>query len=97
MMWSRAPQPIVPSRQRRPRRRRRHRDPPITWNGITLYGTIDIGIAYLSHGAPLRPTYGAGLPFNLSSYSNHPLTSLAPNGLSQSKIGLSGVEPLGVR
>jgi predicted porin len=70
--------------------------PPITWNGITLYGTIDIGVAYLSHGAPLSPTYGAGLPFNLSSYSNHPITSLAPNGLSQSKIGLSGVEPLGV-
>jgi predicted porin len=69
---------------------------PITWNGITLYGTIDIGVAYLSHGAPLSPTYGAGLPFTLSSYSNHSITSLAPNGLSQSKIGISGVEPLGV-
>src|SRR3981081_4509862 len=69
---------------------------PITWNGITLYGTIDIGVASLSHGAPLPPTFGAGFPFNLSNYSNHPITSLAPNGLSQSKIGLSGVEPLGV-
>lgn len=69
---------------------------PITWNGITLYGTIDVGVAYLSHGAPLSPTYGPGLPFVVQNFSNHPLTSLAPNGLSQSKIGLSGVEPLGV-
>lgn len=69
---------------------------PLTWNGITLYGTIDAGIAYLSHGAPLSPTYAAGLPFILSNYSNHPITSLAPNGLSQSRLGISGVEPLGV-
>jgi predicted porin len=69
--------------------------PPITWNGITLYGTIDIGVAHLSHGSPLSQTYTAGLPFVLQSFSNHPITSLAPGGLSQSKVGLSGVEPLG--
>ena len=69
---------------------------PISWNGITLYGTIDVGVAYLSHGAGLSQTYGPGLPFVVQNFSNHPLTSLAPNGLSQSKIGLSGVEPLGV-
>lgn len=68
----------------------------LSWNGITLYGTIDVGVAYVSHGAPLSPTYGPGLPFTLSSYSNHPITSLAPNGLSQSRVGLSGVEALGV-
>jgi len=70
--------------------------PALTWNGITLYGTVDVGVAYVSHGAPLSPTYGPGLPFTLQNYSNHPITSLAPNGLSQSRIGLSGVEPLGV-
>src|SRR4051794_37099241 len=62
----------------------RSKDPApqsLSWNGITLYGTIDVGIAYVSHGAPLSPTYGPGLPFTLSSYSNHPITSLAPNGL----------------
>ena len=70
--------------------------PTFTWNGITLYGTIDIGVAYLNHGAPLSPTYAPGLPFVLSNYSNHPITSLAPNGLSQSRLGVSGVEPLGL-
>jgi predicted porin len=70
--------------------------PPLTWKGITLYGIVDAGVAYISHGAPLSPTYGPGLPFTLQSYSNHPITSVAPNGLSQSRIGISGVEPLGV-
>jgi len=68
----------------------------LTWNGITLYGTVDVGVAYVSHGAPLSATYGPGLPFTLQSYSNHPITSVAPNGLSQSRVGLSGIEPLGV-
>jgi predicted porin len=67
----------------------------LTWNGITLYGTVDVGVAYISHGAPLSPTYGPGLPFTLQSYSNHPITSVAPNGLSQSRVGITGLKPLG--
>lgn len=70
--------------------------PPLTWHGVTLYGTVDVGLAHLTHGAPLSPTYGPSLPFVLQSYSNRPITSVASNGLSQSKLGLSGVEPLGV-
>jgi hypothetical protein len=30
-----------------------------------------------------------------SGRHNHPITSLAPDGLSKSKIGLAGVEPAG--
>jgi hypothetical protein len=25
-------------------------DTSLTWNGITLYGTVDIGVAYQNHG-----------------------------------------------
>ena len=25
---------------------------PLTWNGITLFGTIDAGVGYVSHGLP---------------------------------------------
>jgi predicted porin len=70
-------------------------DDSLTWNGLTLYGTVDIGIAHLDHGAPLSATYGPGLPFLLQKFNNQPITSIAPNGLSQSRIGLSGVEPVG--
>jgi predicted porin len=74
---------------------RKHRETPaLTYAGITLYGTVDLGIAYLSHGAPLSSSWGPGLPYFVQNYSNHSITSVAGNGLSQSKVGLSGVEPL---
>jgi predicted porin len=67
----------------------------LTWNGITLYGVIDVGIAHLSHGAPPSSTYGPGVPYVVQSYSNRSMTTVAGNGLGQSKLGLSGSEPLG--
>jgi hypothetical protein len=27
---------------------------PLTWNGITLYGSIDIGAGYQTHGVPFN-------------------------------------------
>lgn len=69
--------------------------PPLTFHGITLYGTVDVGVAYLSHGAPLSATYGPGLPFTIQKFSNRSTYSLAENGLSQSKIGVAIDEPLG--
>jgi predicted porin len=67
----------------------------LTFHGVTLYGTVDMGLAYLSHGAPLSAYYGPGLPFLVQKFSNRPITSVAGNGLSQSKIGLVGAERLG--
>ena len=75
--------------------RKRKETPALTYAGITLYGTVDVGVAYMTHGAPLSQTWGPGLPYFIQNFSNHSLVSAAPNGLSQSKVGLSGVEPLG--
>ena len=69
--------------------------PSLTWFGVTLYGVVDVGLAHLSHGAPASNTYGPGLPYIVQNFSNSSITSVAGNGLSQSKLGLSGVEPLG--
>ena len=70
-------------------------DEALTLFGVTLYGTVDIGVAHLDHGAPLSATYAPGLPFLLQKFNNKPITSIAPNGLSQSRIGVSAVEPIG--
>jgi predicted porin len=67
---------------------------PLTWHGITLYGTVDIGVEYVSHGAPVSQTWGPGLPSFIQNFSNHSILSVNGNGLSQSKIGISGVEPI---
>ena len=88
--------PTPPNRSTEPTDERKRKEvPSLTFGGITLYGTIDLGIAYLSHGAPLSPTWGPGLPYFVQSYSNRSILTIGGNGLSQSKIGLSGVEPLG--
>jgi predicted porin len=88
-----APAPVNQGTEATDERKRRE-TPALTYAGITLYGTVDMGIAYLSHGAPLSSSWGPGLPYFVQNYSNHSITSIAGNGLSQSKVGLSGVEPL---
>ena len=32
----------------------------LTWNGITLYGIVDVGLQYQSHGVPISPYFPAG-------------------------------------
>ncbi|HEY0748793.1 MAG TPA: porin [Steroidobacteraceae bacterium] len=73
---------------------KRKETPALTYAGITLYGTLDIGVEYVSHGAPLSQLWGPGLPSFIQSFSNRSITSVNGSGLSQNKIGLSGVEPL---
>ncbi|HEX3895449.1 MAG TPA: porin [Rudaea sp.] len=67
-------------------------DQSLTWNGITLYGTYDIGVAYQSHGAPLSQDFYPGLQYLLGKSSDKSQTSIAPSGLSQSKVGIRGKE-----
>jgi predicted porin len=69
-------------------------DTSLTWNGITLYGTVDVGIAYQNHGAPRSQDFYPTLQYMIGSSSNKSISSVASNGLSQSKIGVRGVEPL---
>ncbi|MDR3388467.1 MAG: porin [Rudaea sp.] len=69
-------------------------DGSLTWNGITLYGTVDIGVAYQTHGTPLSQDFYPGLEYLIAKNSNKSITSVAPNGLSQSKIGVKGKEDL---
>jgi len=68
---------------------------PLTWYGVTLYGTIDVGGGWQSHGAPFSPIYTTGASYLIQKMNRKPLWSLAPNGLSQSNIGIKATEPLG--
>ena len=67
---------------------------PLTWNGITLYGTIDTGGGYQTHGVPFNGAYPNGVEHLISKNSNAPLYSGMPNGLGQSHIGVKGMEPI---
>jgi predicted porin len=69
-------------------------DSSLTWNGITLYGIVDIGLQYLTHGAPISDYFPAGTSSIIQKNSNASVTGLTPSNLSQSRIGLSGLEPI---
>ena len=66
---------------------------PLTWNGITLYGTIDAGVSWRSHGAPFNGTSAVGVDYLIQKYSRGSRWDLGSNALSQSNIGIKGNEP----
>ncbi|MDB5575924.1 MAG: hypothetical protein JWR80_1100, partial [Bradyrhizobium sp.] len=66
---------------------------PLTWDGITVYGTIDAGVSWRSHGAPFSGTSAVGVDYLVQKYSRSPRWDLGPNGLTQSNIGIKGDKP----
>ncbi|WP_051397209.1 porin [Bradyrhizobium elkanii] len=62
----------------------------LTWNGITLYGAVDLSLSYLDHAQPLSSTYGAGVNYLISRNSNGQYLGVTGNALSSSFIGLKG-------
>jgi predicted porin len=69
-------------------------DGGLTWKGITLYGIIDAAVQYETHGAPFNDYFISGGSDIVQKNSNNPVFGLTSNGLSQSRIGLQGNEPL---
>jgi predicted porin len=69
-------------------------DETLTWHGITLYGLVDIGLQYDDHGAPFSDYHPAGSSNIVQKDSRQSVFGATPSNLSQSRIGLKGVEPL---
>jgi predicted porin len=67
----------------------------LTWHGITVYGTIDAGVGWQSHGAPFSPWSATGASYLIQRMNRSPMFGLAPNALTQSAIGIKGTEPIG--
>lgn len=69
-------------------------DDSLTWHGITLYGVIDIGLQYDTHGAPFTP-YRPSASGNIVRQNSHqPVLGLTPSNMGQSRVGLQGIESL---
>jgi predicted porin len=69
-------------------------DQSLTWNGITLYGVIDMDFQYETHGAPFSNYFISGGSDIVQRNSNNAVSGFTSNGMSQSRIGLQGSEPL---
>jgi Carboxypeptidase regulatory-like domain len=66
-------------------------DCALTWHGITLYGTYDVGVGWVSHGLPENGyNYEGESLVNRNGYQHRFL--IAPNNLSQTGFGIRGKE-----
>jgi len=73
---------------------------PLTWNGVTFYGTVDIGGSYMTHGAPFDPNFPTGVPYVIGGGGTGATGRLsglflAPNAMSQSNAGFKVKEAIG--
>jgi hypothetical protein len=64
----------------------------LAYYGITVYGAIDMGGGYDTHGTPFNQNIITGSEELIQKNSNKALWVLAPGGLSQSNIGIKGNE-----
>ena len=69
-------------------------DAPLTMYGVTVYGTVDVGISNQTHGADYNADFPTAVNELMSNNSNNSKTYLTPNGMEQSKFGIKGSEEL---
>jgi predicted porin len=67
-------------------------DCPLSAYGITVYGQIDVGAGYSSHGVPFNPDYNNGVQELVNKLSKNPIWQFVPNGLGQSNVGIKARE-----
>ncbi len=69
-------------------------DCKLSYYGITLYGVVDLGVGWESHGAALNPGLISGVQELIGKSGNKAMWLATPGGLSQSQIGVHVNEPL---
>jgi len=67
---------------------------PLSYKGITLYGTIDMGVGYETHGTALNAVYPTGVEELISKNSQGGRWLLTPGGISQSNVGIKLAEAI---
>jgi predicted porin len=67
---------------------------PLSAHGLTLYGAIDVGGGYETHGAPLNGDAKTGVSELITKVNNQPLWQGVPSGLTASNFGVSMKEQI---
>jgi predicted porin len=66
-------------------------DCTLTWHGVTVYGTYDVGAGWVSHGLPQNPYNYEGSSL-VNRNANGSRFLVEPNNLSQTGLGIRGKE-----
>jgi len=69
-------------------------DTGLSYRGITLYGVVDLGVQYQTHGALISDYFSGGSGEIIQRYDVQSILGVTPSNLTQSKLGLSGIEPI---
>ena len=72
---------------------------PLTWYGVTFFGTVDMGGTYQTHGTPFDRNFPTGASYLLGAGGTGATNrnagfGLGPNALSQSEVGVKVFEPI---
>lgn len=67
---------------------------PLSYAGVTLYGTVDAGYGYETNGAKFNAQYPNGVNELVSAVNHGAKWQGTPNALSQSNIGIKWSEPV---
>ena len=72
----------------------------LSWYGVRVYGTIDVGGTYQTHGTPFDPNHPVGASYLLGNSATNAVGrtagfGLGPNAMSQSNVGVRWLEPVG--
>ena len=68
-------------------------DGPLTFCGITIFGTVDAGVGWVSHGLPENGQNYEGESL-INKFTNHPYFGVAQNNLQQTTLGMKGEQEL---
>jgi predicted porin len=69
-------------------------DEALSWHGITVYGVVDLGFQYQTHGAPASDYIAYSTEPVIQKNSNGSVSALTSSPLSWSRLGIAGKEPL---
>ncbi len=69
----------------------------LSWHGVTLYGTIDVGAFYSTNSAPVSGAWYNGGNYTIygAKYTDGDRAAITNNALEQSKVGLKIEEDIG--
>ncbi len=68
-------------------------DGPICWKGVCIFGTLDAGLGWESHGAPGNSLHYAGDTV-MAKMNNHSYFGILPSGLSQTGLGIKAAHEI---
>ena len=68
-------------------------DGPLTFHGVTLFGTIDAGLGWASFGLPNNGKFYLGDNL-ISKFATHTYFGLSPDNLAQTTLGVKGATEL---